>query len=89
MSLDIPRNSSIPRPSLSRSSSTHSHSHSHSHSDQHSHKHDDGKEDGEQDEMAFMLSALTGGGKDKGSRITLIGLLANVALVFVKGVAGW
>ncbi|SCZ87893.1 BZ3500_MvSof-1268-A1-R1_Chr2-3g05361 [Microbotryum saponariae] len=54
---------------------SHSHSHSHSHGDH-------------AEEAAALLSALRGS-SDPGSRITLIGLGANVGLTAVKGVAGW
>lgn len=56
----------------------HSHSHSHSH-----HHGSSGAE-----EAAALLSAL-GGNADAGSRITLIGLGANVGLTVTKGVAGY
>lgn len=55
------------------SSSHHSHSHGHSHG---------------ADEAGALLAALQGS-TDRGSRITLIGLAANVGLTGVKGVAGW
>lgn len=57
----------------------HSHSvfHSHSH-DEHNHGHD----------AEQIVQALQTAG-DRGSRITLIGLFANVALTGAKGFAGW
>lgn len=49
----------------------------------HSHGHSHGGE-----EAAALLAAIKGS-TDRGSRITLIGLAANVGLTGVKGVAGW
>lgn len=69
------------KPSENRSapaSSIHSHSHAHSHSG-HSHG---------EEETAALVSALSGS-SDPGSRITLIGMAANVGLTGTKGVAGW
>lgn len=61
-------------PSSTRSHSGHSHSHGgHSHGEE---------------EATALLSALQGS-TDPGSRITLIGLAANVGLTGVKGAAGW
>ncbi|KAH7913139.1 mitochondrial iron ion transporter, partial [Hygrophoropsis aurantiaca] len=61
----------------------HHHGHSHSHSIfGHSHSHDDHAHDAEQ-----IAQALQGGG-DRGSRITLIGLFANIGLTGAKGAAG-
>jgi len=57
----------------------HSHSLFHSHSqDEHDHGHD----------AEQIVQALKTAG-DRGSRITLIGLLANIALTGAKGFAGW
>lgn len=57
-----------------------SHTHSHSHGGHgHSHGHD---------ETQALMSALSGSA-DAGSRITLIGLGANVGLTLTKGAAGW
>ena len=57
-----------------------SHSHSHSHGGHgHTHGHD---------ETQALVSALSGSA-DPGSRITLIGLGANVGLTLTKGAAGW
>ncbi|KAF9222543.1 hypothetical protein BS17DRAFT_708242 [Gyrodon lividus] len=63
----------------------HSHPHSHSHSIFHTHSHDehDHAHDAEQ-----IVQALEGAG-DRGSRITLIGLLVNIGLTGAKGTAGW
>ena len=57
------------------------HSHSHSHGHSHSHAHGD-------DEASALLAAIQGS-TARGSRITLIGLSANVGLTAVKGVAGY
>lgn len=54
-------------------------SHSHSSHSHHSHG---------PDETENLLAAIKGTA-DKGSRITLIGLAANVGLTGVKGAAGW
>ncbi|KAF9464992.1 cation efflux family-domain-containing protein [Collybia nuda] len=59
---------------------THSHSifgHSHSHG-----------EEGHSHGTEHIIAALEGSG-DRGSRITLVGLISNVGLTTVKGVAGW
>ncbi|KAH9944706.1 cation efflux family-domain-containing protein [Amylocystis lapponica] len=65
----------------------HGHSHSHSHSIfgamTHTHAPGEGHTDAEQ-----IVEALKGGG-DRGSRITLIGLVSNVGLTASKGAAGW
>ena len=58
--------------------------HQHHHEHHHGHSHSHGP-----DEAAALVSALAGKGSDPGSRITLIGLGANVALTGVKGAAGW
>lgn len=60
-------------PTQTRTHSSHTHSHSHSHGDE---------------ETQALLSALSGS-SDPGSRITLVGLGANVGLTITKGVAGW
>jgi len=67
-----------PPPAQAQAQALHSHSHSHSHSG-HSH----GPE-----ETAALMSALKGS-SDPGSRITLIGMGANVGLTLTKGAAGW
>lgn len=66
------------------------HTHSHSHSTgvfgglSHTHSHEDGHgHDAEQ-----IVEVLKGGG-DRGSRITVIGLVSNVGLTAAKGAAGW
>lgn len=70
------------KPSLSASSSfLHTHSHSH-----------DGEGDDDHEEHTgeamMLLEALRGNG-DAGSRVTLLGLAANVGLTLLKGAAGW
>ncbi|BGP41627.1 mitochondrial metal transporter [Rhodotorula kratochvilovae] len=69
---------------LAREHSGHSHSHGHSHAG-HSH--------GGVEETAHLSSAFTSlrnpSQLDPGSRITLVGLVANVGLTAVKGVAGY
>lgn len=61
------------------------HGHAHSHSIFHTHSHDD---HAHAHDAEKILKALQGGG-DRGSRITLIGLYANVVLTGAKGVAAW
>ncbi|KAI6121539.1 hypothetical protein F5141DRAFT_1211205 [Pisolithus sp. B1] len=63
-----------------------SHPHSHNHSIFHTHSHN-GNGHGH-DDTAGLLQALQGAG-DRGSRITLIGLYANVVLTGAKGIAAW
>lgn len=59
------------------------HSHSHNSNDKdHDHDHDHDAE------AANLFGALFGGAADPGSRITLIGLAANIGLSLVKAVAG-
>ncbi|KAH9910632.1 cation efflux family-domain-containing protein [Fomitopsis serialis] len=73
-----------------------SHSHSHTHSHEHSasffggmsHTHGPG-EDGHGHDAEQIVEALQKGAADRGSRITLIGLFANVGLTASKGLAGW
>ncbi|CAG8589818.1 9261_t:CDS:2 [Acaulospora colombiana] len=60
---------------------------SHLHSHSHSHDHDD--DDGEHTEEALMLLDALRGKGDAGSRVTLMGLGANVGLTLLKGTAGW
>jgi hypothetical protein len=70
------------------SSHTHSHSHDghdhsgHSHSlfSTHTHDHSEG--------AAELISALSSGRLDRGTKITLLGLASNVALTGAKGAAG-
>ncbi|GAA6020049.1 hypothetical protein JCM10207_006769 [Rhodosporidiobolus poonsookiae] len=69
-----------------RSHSGHSHSHSHSHSHGHGHSH--GIEETEHLSSAFK-SLRSPSTLDPGSRITLVGLVANVGLTALKGVAGY
>ena len=78
----------------SSQSHTHSersgHSHSHSHEDGHSHSHGifsahhhDHSEGAEQ-----LITALSSGKLDRGTRVTLLGLGSNVVLTAGKGLAG-
>lgn len=60
----------------------HDHEHTHSHGLFSGHSHEDHTQEAEQ-----LITALQRG--DRGSRITIIGLLSNVGLTAVKGVAGW
>lgn len=69
---------------------SHSHSHSHSHEDGHSHSHGifsahhhDHSEGAEQ-----LITALSSGKLDRGTRVTLLGLGSNVVLTAGKGLAG-
>jgi hypothetical protein len=77
-----------PPPAGPETSHAHSHSHDshnhdgHSHSIFHSHSHDH-SEGAEQ-----LISAISSGKLDRGTRITLLGLASNVALTAGKGVAG-
>lgn len=87
----IPRMSQRRSKSTKSSSSPHengapSHPHSHNHSIFHTHSHN-GNGHGH-DDTAGLLQALQGAG-DRGSRITLIGLYANVVLTGAKGIAAW
>lgn len=95
--ISTPRVSYIPGMSQRRSKSTKSspgprengnssHPHPHSHSIFHSHSHNGNGH--AHDDTAGLLQALQGAG-DRGSRITLIGLYANVALTGAKGIAAW
>ncbi|CCF53870.1 hypothetical protein NDA11_000994 [Ustilago hordei] len=59
----------------------HSHSHSHHHGHHHGHDH------GSAEEADALLAALKGKG-DRGSNITLAGLVSNIGLCGAKGVAG-
>ncbi|KIY50307.1 hypothetical protein FISHEDRAFT_39769 [Fistulina hepatica ATCC 64428] len=59
----------------------HKHSHAHAPSIFHTHSHED------HSDSENLMTALEKG--DKGSRITLVGLFANVALTVCKGAAGW
>lgn len=67
----------------------HDHDHEHGHSHGwfgHSHSHAHGPE-GSAEEADRLLAALKGKG-DRGSNITVVGLIANLALCGAKGVAG-
>ncbi|KAI6046102.1 mitochondrial iron ion transporter [Pisolithus marmoratus] len=64
---------------------TPSHPRPHSHSIFHTHSHNDNDHG---HDTAGLLQALQGAG-DRGARITLIGLYANVALTCAKGIAAW
>ncbi|GAA5894353.1 hypothetical protein JCM6882_007638 [Rhodosporidiobolus microsporus] len=80
----------VPTASSARSHSGHSHSgHSHSHGGGGGHGHSHGGIE----ETAFLSDAVTSlrrpSSLDPGSRITLIGLVANVGLTALKGVAGY
>ncbi|KAG8832007.1 hypothetical protein FRC17_002226 [Serendipita sp. 399] len=54
----------------------------------HSHTHGDDSDEEHTGEAMMLLDALRGRG-DAGSRVTLLGLGANVGLTVLKGVAGW
>ncbi|KAL1748828.1 cation efflux protein [Schizophyllum fasciatum] len=58
------------------------HGHDHKHGLFAGHSHEDHAQEAEQ-----LITALQRG--DRGSRITIIGLLSNIGLTAVKGVAGW
>ncbi|KAF5380561.1 hypothetical protein D9615_004483 [Tricholomella constricta] len=69
----------------------HDHEHSTSHSHSHSlfgHSHANGEEHSHSHGTEQIIAALEGQG-DRGSRITLIGLVSNVGLTAAKGMAGW
>lgn len=68
-----------------RSHDGHSHSHGHSHGLFHSHA---GHSHGSPEEAESLVAALTGKKRDRGSRITLIGLASNVGLTGMKAAAG-
>ncbi|EIN11789.1 hypothetical protein PUNSTDRAFT_50649 [Punctularia strigosozonata HHB-11173 SS5] len=61
------------------------HSHSHSIFSKHVHSHGEEGHDATAEEV---IKALQGSG-DRGSRITLVGLFANIGLTASKGAAGW
>ncbi|GBE81570.1 Mitochondrial metal transporter 2 [Sparassis crispa] len=76
---------------------SHEHKHEHEHGDDHSHSHSilgalshthAPGEEGHGHGAEQIVEALQSSG-DKGSRITLIGLGANVCLTATKGAAGW
>lgn len=59
--------------------------HSHSHGGIfHSHSHDHGDQSAE-----AVVKFLKGEGTDRGTKVTVLGLLTNVGLTAVKGAAGW
>ena len=69
------------------SNGEHEHEHTHSHSVfGHSHAHEDGDAHGTTAES--VIKVIEGKG-DRGTRITLIGLVVNVGLTASKGAAGW
>ncbi|KAG5719817.1 hypothetical protein E4T56_gene7213 [Termitomyces sp. T112] len=63
------------------------HDHSHSHS-LFGHSHVNGEEHSHSHGTEQIIAVLEGQG-DRGSRITLVGLVTNVGLTAAKGVAGW
>ncbi|OSX66605.1 hypothetical protein POSPLADRAFT_1053238, partial [Postia placenta MAD-698-R-SB12] len=65
----------------------HSHSHSHSHSIFSSMGHTHGPDEGHAEQIVEALQS--GGFRDRGTRITLLGLFANIGLTVSKGAAGW
>lgn len=66
----------------------HSHEgHSHSHGGIfHTHSHDHSAQDGQAE---AVVKFMRGEGVDRGTKVTILGLLTNVGLTAVKGVAGW
>ncbi|THH32293.1 hypothetical protein EUX98_g1898 [Antrodiella citrinella] len=83
-----PEDSSLFKRTIQALENDHSHSHSHSiFSLSHSHSHG---EDGPSHtpDAEVIVKTLKGQG-DRGSRITVIGLLSNVGLTAAKGAAGW
>lgn len=88
--------SSSPEQADTSRTATHSHDHDHSH-DKHSHSHSHshglfhshaGHSHGSPEEAESLVAALTGKKRDRGSRITLIGLASNVGLTGMKAAAG-
>ncbi|KAF8492330.1 cation efflux family-domain-containing protein [Russula emetica] len=73
-----------------RPSNTQPHTHSHSHGifGGHSHSHSHGHGHDGHDHGGGLIETLQSGG-DRGSRVTLVGLGANVLLTSAKGAAGW
>ncbi|KAF9813691.1 hypothetical protein IEO21_05407 [Rhodonia placenta] len=68
----------------------HLHSHSHSHSIFSSMGHTHGPDEGHGHDAEQIVEALQSGGfRDRGTRITLLGLFANIGLTASKGAAGW
>lgn len=77
-----------PSPSQSPDRALHSHSHSHAHGHGHAHGHSHGIEETQQ--LASAVASLRNpAALDPGSRITLVGLVANVGLTVIKGAAGY
>lgn len=69
----------------------HDHDHNHSHSHSHSHSifgHTHSRDDGPSKEVESVLQVFQGKA-DRGSRITVIGLVVNVGLTISKFGAGW
>ncbi|KAG5648510.1 hypothetical protein DXG03_003121 [Asterophora parasitica] len=64
------------------------HSHSHSHSLFGGHSHANGEEHSHSHGTEQIIAALEGQG-DRGSRITIVGLVCNVGLTTAKGAVGW
>lgn len=61
--------------------------HSHSHGGIfHTHSHDHSAQDGQAE---AVVKFMRGEGVDRGTKVTILGLLTNVSLTAVKGVAGW
>lgn len=61
--------------------------HSHSHGGIfHTHSHDHSAHDGQAE---AVVKFMRGEGVDRGTKVTILGLLTNVGLTAVKGVAGW
>ncbi|KAJ7647270.1 CDF-like metal transporter [Roridomyces roridus] len=64
----------------------HGHNHGHSHSIFSSHTHDSSASSATAEKL---MSAFQGRGSDRGTQITLVGLVANIALTAIKGAAGY
>ncbi|KAJ3490390.1 hypothetical protein NLI96_g1502 [Meripilus lineatus] len=78
-------------------STNHNHEHDHDHEHDHTHSHSifgslththAPGENGHSHDAEKIVEALKGGG-DRGSRITVVGLVSNVGLTVAKGAAGW
>ncbi|XP_006461159.1 hypothetical protein AGABI2DRAFT_192692 [Agaricus bisporus var. bisporus H97] len=64
--------------------------HDHSHSlFAHSHSHNGEDGSGHSHDAAHIVAALKGNKRDRGSYITLVGLVSNIILTAAKGTAGW
>ncbi|KAK0543304.1 mitochondrial metal transporter [Tilletia horrida] len=87
------RKSGTAQKKLSNGTHSHAHSHGHSHTHSHSlnpfasHSHAHSHSDDPAAEADALLAAFKGS-KDRGSRITLLGLLANIILAALKAIAG-